>query len=581
MKIKKWCQKVAIVCAIIMAILNIGIFHAQAAVEATVSEETLCSCGGCLEDDLSYYTPDTRYSSSAVTRAVLPSSVDLSTSPCFPPISYQGAQGSCTAWASTYYQYTYEVNKLKGVTNADNLVIYSPTWTYNLANRGVDNGSSYYNIYKILDHFGCLTLEDLPYNPDTNADVNIWEPNLIDKKRDALEISCDAHRIDISCETNYSPVKNINSYDIMKIKNALNDGKVLAIESAYATKKRKNGYGKDSDKLCSYQYTDDYGGLHARVIVGYDDTICCDINGDGTIEAAERGAFKVVNSYGTTSTYPGYDWIMYDAVNYRSAVSSFTNDPNRISAFAYRNEYKLTNSVFRYIDVGYREPNLIAQIWINTNNRNYLKLGKYWCDNVNEEPENYFSVPVVSETKNENVFSFEGTLLFALSSGEDNLSDLYCNDYFEIFIHDLPASTGNEYFISKTDIVDDNGNIITRGMQTTTNMIYWQSPLIRGDVNYDGVINANDADIITDFCILMYDFSRVQCEVADYNQDGVVDLRDAIAINNYLSQNGLATTEELVQLQTKIRSCLQDKAILANYNLEDVAEMRAELVSVS
>lgn len=147
-----------------MAILNIGIFHAQAAVEATVSEETLCSCGGCLEDDLSYYTPDTRYSSSAVTRAVLPSSVDLSTSPCFPPISYQGAQGSCTAWASTYYQYTYEVNKLKGVTNADNLVIYSPTWTYNLANRGVDNGSSYYNIYKILDHFGCLTLEDLPYN---------------------------------------------------------------------------------------------------------------------------------------------------------------------------------------------------------------------------------------------------------------------------------------------------------------------------------------------------------------------------------------------------------------------------------
>lgn len=424
-------------------------------------------------------------------------------------------------------------------------------------------------------------MEDLPYNPDTNADVNIWEPNLIDKKRDALEISCDAHRIDISCETNCSPVKNINSYDIMKIKNALNDGKVLAIESAYATKKRKNGYGKDSDKLCSYQYTDDYGGLHARVIVGYDDTICCDINGDGTIEAAERGAFKVVNSYGTTSTYPGYDWIMYDAVNYRSAVSSFTNDPNRISAFAYRNEYKLTNSVFRYIDVGYREPNLIAQIWINTNNLNYLKLGKYWCDDVNEEPENYFSVPVVSGTKNENVFSFEGTLLFALSSGEDNLSDLYCNDYFEIFIHDLPASTGNEYFISKTDIVDDNGNIITRGMQTTTNMIYWQSPLIRGDVNYDGVINANDADIITDFCILMYDFSRVQCEVADYNQDGVVDLRDAIAINNYLSQNGLATTEELVQLQTKIRSCLQDKAILANYNLEDVAEMQAELVSIS
>lgn len=58
-------------------------------------------------------------------------------------------------------------------------------------------------------------------------------------------------------------------------------------------------------------------------------------------------------------------------------------------------------------------------------------------------------------------------------------------------------------------------------------------------------------------------------------------MRDAIAINNYLSQNGLATTEELAQLQTKIRSCLQDEVVLANYNLQDVAEMQAELVSVS
>lgn len=75
MRTKKWYQKIAIVCAIIMTILNVGVFDAQA-VETTVNEEDVCSCGGCLEDDLSYYTPDTRYSSAAVTRTVLPSSVD-------------------------------------------------------------------------------------------------------------------------------------------------------------------------------------------------------------------------------------------------------------------------------------------------------------------------------------------------------------------------------------------------------------------------------------------------------------------------------------------------------------------------
>lgn len=81
--------------------------------------------------------------------------------------------------------------------------------------------------------------------------------------------------------------------------------------------------------------------------------------------------------------------------------------------------------------------------------------------------------------------------------------------------------------------------------------------------------------------MLFCDFSRVQGEIADYNQDGVVNLRDAIAINTYLNQNGLATTEELVQLQTKIRSCLQDEVILTNYSPEVIAEMQAELASIS
>ena len=55
------------------------------------------------------------YNNTAVQNSVsassLPSSVNLSTSNYFPPIrSQQG--GSCAAWATTYYQFTYEAARL-------------------------------------------------------------------------------------------------------------------------------------------------------------------------------------------------------------------------------------------------------------------------------------------------------------------------------------------------------------------------------------------------------------------------------------------------------------------------------------
>ena len=45
-----------------------------------------------------------------------PSSVDNSTSVYFPTIGNQGEIGSCSGWSTTYYQYTYEVNKMLGIS---------------------------------------------------------------------------------------------------------------------------------------------------------------------------------------------------------------------------------------------------------------------------------------------------------------------------------------------------------------------------------------------------------------------------------------------------------------------------------
>ena len=83
---------------------------------------------------------DNEYTRAANTRDALPSSVDLSTSKYFPPIGNQGVGfGSCVAWATTYYKFTYEFNKLRDTDANTNSNIFSPAWSWNYCNKGVQS----------------------------------------------------------------------------------------------------------------------------------------------------------------------------------------------------------------------------------------------------------------------------------------------------------------------------------------------------------------------------------------------------------------------------------------------------------
>ena len=71
----------------------------------------------------------------------LPSVVDNSLDPAFPPIRTQGLLNSCTAFAVTYYQFTYMVAHAQGwdAKNGGNQFRFSPSWTFNLLNKGRNN----------------------------------------------------------------------------------------------------------------------------------------------------------------------------------------------------------------------------------------------------------------------------------------------------------------------------------------------------------------------------------------------------------------------------------------------------------
>lgn len=62
----------------------------------------------------------------------LPSFVDLSDSLYLPEVELQ-VGGTCSSFSTTYYQYSYEVNRMRGITSEKDKVVYSPYYPFTYA----------------------------------------------------------------------------------------------------------------------------------------------------------------------------------------------------------------------------------------------------------------------------------------------------------------------------------------------------------------------------------------------------------------------------------------------------------------
>ncbi|MCD6372775.1 MAG: C1 family peptidase, partial [Thermococcus sp.] len=124
-------------------------------------------------------TPLAKGGSPAMTTQSLPESVfnDL----YLPPIGDQGYVGSCNAWSSTYYVWTYMINWWRGnpyPSSPD--VIMNPTFTYNLINGGEDGGSLTWDAMTVISTIGAVPLSAFPlynYPPFPEDYLWVW-PNL-------------------------------------------------------------------------------------------------------------------------------------------------------------------------------------------------------------------------------------------------------------------------------------------------------------------------------------------------------------------------------------------------------------------
>ncbi|MFH0809415.1 MAG: C1 family peptidase, partial [Pseudomonadota bacterium] len=278
----------------------------------------------------------------SATYGVLPGSVDNSQSPAFPPIRSQGGVGSCVAWATTYYQFTYENNLLRdrAASRGDNSVIFSPKWTYNMINGGVDAGAYFSDAYVLLQKHGAVSWAEFPYDYNYLA----WCLNT-EAWRNAI---------------NYRPLSWGRLYNtdtsilIGDIKTQLANGHVLVVGTyvySWVSKTISNDPSSSEDdafvgqRIASYM-KNTYSGGHAMTVVGYNDIIWCDLNGNARVDSGEKGAFKIANSWGTGDWNGGYRWVTYDSLRGTSAVPATgtwpTSDRYSSGIFLGSNIYTMT-----------------------------------------------------------------------------------------------------------------------------------------------------------------------------------------------------------------------------------------------
>lgn len=253
-----------------------------------------------------------RKTNAPLAAADLSDPTDWSETKYFPPIGDQGNEGSCTAWATTYYTKTFqearehdwnlsevEWQEDQEEPTAKQGKIFSPDFVYHQINGGEDKGSSIADAMNLLIELGASTWEMMP-NSDTDSrswpDESAWREAPLYRSKGGRVLWCN------------------NTTQFTRMKEYLANGTLSTV--------MLNGYGlydlKELDNMGGEIFTTDNEHIddppnHAQVIVGFNDSVSYHENGE-----THHGAFRVANSWGKgwagDSNGDGKYWISYNAM---------------------------------------------------------------------------------------------------------------------------------------------------------------------------------------------------------------------------------------------------------------------------
>lgn len=458
----------------------------------------------------------------------LPSNVNLSTSVYFPNIGNQGQIGSCTAFSAVYYQYSYEANKLNNISSKVQANCYSPKWAYYACNSsGTNKGVSYDNVTHFLEDHGALRWNDNPYL--TTFEPSMPLPTDVNKMRDAMTTrlySCTQIIINGTGTTITSPSSSV----LTTAKNLLANGKVLITDSYF-----NFNYADVNGDRFIYRCNVSESG-HMFVVVGYDDNVSYDVNNNGVIEPAEKGAFIIANSWGTGYGNNGLAYVMYDALNKESAISGDWEDQinaeGKVRNVAFRYSRSTSNHLYAMTVKNY-ELDFIAQIDFANTKRNALNIDLF-KKNIGATESNTYVTGCNSIGSNL-ISNF--TLLFDYGTIEDDIAVDISGNTWGVRLKNYDSSYIN---IENISLIDNLGatiknlnvsSIINNNLEKTCSL-----NLILGDLNYSESLNSLDLTRLQNYIAGTITFSSVQEFLADVNGDGTINSKDITRLMKLLAE---------------------------------------------
>lgn len=319
------------------------------------------------------------------TKRLLPYAIDNSVRPWFRPLIAQVGL-ECGQASSIGVVFTYEMNYLRDVPGNLPENQYATHFAYNFVNGGSDAGVSFYETYEILKHAGNPSVAD--YGGMGYGGPSRWM-NGYGLYHNAMQNRVtEVYSIKVNTEEGLQTLKNW----IYDHGNGSSAGGLGCFYAEYSHPPAVFAPGTpEAGKPVIYAWGN--SANHAMSIVGYNDSIRWDYNGDGRytnnvdlnfdglldLRDWEIGGFKMANTYGSISGWGdnGFAYMMY-----KSVADGWQQGG-------------IWNNTVVIVDVREHEPQLTAKVSIEYGCRDLLKVMAGVSTDPNAtEPEHIIHFPV-------------------------------------------------------------------------------------------------------------------------------------------------------------------------------------------
>lgn len=256
----------------------------------------------------------------------LPPFVNNADLPYFRPIFSQAnlheSYANCGQSSGIGYNFTYEINRSRGLPANMEANQYTPQFTWNFMNGGEGwYGVSYFHSFEVLKKVGNPSVED--YGGMYNGGNQWWMSGYEAYQNTMHNRIEEVYFIDVSTAEGIETLK----YWLFDHLEGAESGGVASFYAAspYNMKTLAEN-SPEAGKLVITSWA--YPATHAMTIVGYNDSIRydynndgqftnhIDINNDGNINAKdwEIGGFLFANSYGNEWADSGFCYVMYNSL---------------------------------------------------------------------------------------------------------------------------------------------------------------------------------------------------------------------------------------------------------------------------